>query len=198
MKKKYYYIAITLILFGCSSVDDKKGVDEQSNEPQPTISKEDLPNFISTGAVVTFEQICLLTYPDRNTFQKWQEENSSNEITDDSFKNNSSDKTYKIRSPVVSFVLNVEEGNSCTIFSEGTDRAFIDKNISIMLNQYLSGNNGGKLVHKDISKNGKYSKNYMIVSPKGVPYIDIIYSDSKLGDGSQRSAITGATVRRNE
>jgi hypothetical protein len=169
----------------------------RSGEEVPKVKPEDMPEFVSVGAVTTFEQLCLLTYSDRERFREWQQKNEGSRLAESrNFKKDATDETYRIATPLVSFVLNASKDNSCSIFSVGTDREVVEKQIEQMLRTYTEQGKGGKLKIEDNSSNGLYGKYFAVLSPEGVSYIEVIFSDVAAKDGVHQTAITGATRRR--
>jgi hypothetical protein len=181
-------LALTVLLLPCIGY---------SGDRAPKVKPEDMPFFVSVGAVTTFENVCLITYSDRQGFENWRREHEKDRLEESNvYKEESTDDTYRIPTPLVSFVLNASKKNSCTLFSVGTDREAVAKQIEEMLRVYIESGKGGKLKIEDNTRDGKYSRYYAVLSPNDVSYIEVVYSDSVAEDGSHRCSITGATRRR--
>lgn len=181
------WLAFTILLTPCEFA---------ASQQPPPISPKDRPAFVSVGAVMTFENLCLLTYPDREKFGKWQDEHADSRLDIGDFKQDPTDETYRIPTPAVSFIMNVARKNSCTLFSEGTSREVMEEELRKMLAAYTELGKGGTLKVTDVSGASGHNKRFQVLSPGGVPYIDVIYSDSTGADGLHSCAITGATKRR--
>jgi hypothetical protein len=168
-----------------------------SGEEVPKVKPEDMPEFVSIGAVTTFEQICLLTYSNRQGFQEWQQENEGSKLEESNkYKEDPTDETYRIATPLVSFIINASKKNSCTVFSSGTDRDIVEQHLVRVLRAYAKPEEGGKLKIEDNSRPDMYGKYFVVLSPDDVSYIEVVFSDSVTESGVHRTALTGATRRR--
>ena len=198
---KHFMAPIALLISGAAFAEPKV----------PQVRPEDMPEFISIGAVATFDNFCLATYSDRQKFAEWQQQIESQRQPADApylveklkgpneFQQQPTDETYRIKTPLVSFVMNVEQENSCTIFALGGSRDIIYEQLETMLRGYIEnerGGNGGKLKIVDNEYKGMYSKHFAILSPTDVPHIEVVFSDSIATNGAHQSAITGVTRRR--
>jgi hypothetical protein len=165
--------------------------------PPPPMKPEDRPYFVSLGAVTMFELHCLNTYPNREKFNAWQQEHASDKLDVNDYKHDPSDEVYRIPTPAVSFVLVAEKGNACTIYAMGTKRKHMEEELEKVLRAYAEAGKGWTLKISGAPGAPGYSKQYQVLSPAGVPYIDVIYSDAPDEVGTQSSAMTAATRRRN-
>lgn len=170
----------------------------QQLPPPPPIKPEDRAYFVSLGAVTMFELHCLGIYPNKEKFSAWQQQHASDKLDSNEYKHDPTDEVYRIPTPAVSFVLVAERGNACTILAMGTKREDMEKELEKMLRAYTELGKGGTLRVTDVPGAGGYSKRYEILSPGGVTYVDVIYSDAPGEKGTQNSVMTGATRQRRD
>jgi hypothetical protein len=105
------------------------------------VPKEKMPEFIATGAVVTFNEICLKVYTDYPEANQWMKEHSNQEITSksaDPYKEQKTDRVFLVGNSLASYVVAFSEQNYCTVFSSPADKVTIDRLLNEMMNGYAA------------------------------------------------------------
>ena len=102
------------------------------------VPEEKRPEFVATGAVVTFDEICLKIYTDYDKANAWMRDHSNQEDATkraDPYREDPSDHVFFVGSPVASYVVTFAEDNLCTVYSTPVDK----KTTELLLRQLMDG-----------------------------------------------------------
>ena len=102
------------------------------------VPNEKLPEFIATGAAVTFNEICLKVYTDYPRANDWMKEHAAQENTTasaDPYREEKSDRVFLVGSSLASYVVSFGDLNRCSVYSSPADKGTVER----LLDEMMSG-----------------------------------------------------------
>jgi|KBSMisStandDraft_5_1062788.scaffolds.fasta_scaffold05619_4 hypothetical protein len=105
------------------------------------VPDEKMPEFIATGAVTTFDEICLKIYTDYAKANEWMKDHSREEnptSSADAYREEKADRVFLVGSSLASYVVAFGEGNRCTVYSEPGDKKTAEHLLNELMNRYAT------------------------------------------------------------
>ena len=102
------------------------------------IPKEKMHEFIATGAVISFDEICLKVYTDHAKADQWMQDHASDEnktAASDPYREEKTDRVFLVGSSLATFVVTFGEVNRCTIYSMPAEKKAVEE----VLGQLMAG-----------------------------------------------------------
>lgn len=103
------------------------------------VPKEKRPEFVGTGAVVTFDELCLKTYSNFEKSNEWMSAHGAQENktrSADPYREESTDRVFIVGSDLATYVVSFAKENRCTVYGIGVDKTAVERNLAELMSGY--------------------------------------------------------------